>query len=227
MKHPLAHLNPAAPFHLLRSILFHYSGYVVRTSVSDAYLGLCAYVNARTTIDVGRSAKIEFRNRGFAIIGTERSSFTGWAGPTKLCIGDGGSLVFNGYNQIGRGSLVWVLEGGTVEFLGDSSTSGRNMVIAKERVTIGKGCQIAFGVTISDHDFHKTYLGGIQNPETLPVTISDGVWIGMNATILKGVTVGEGAIVGAGALVTRDVPPHAMVAGVPARIIKSNVEFYG
>ena len=105
--------------------------------------------------------------------------------------------------------------------------AGNNMVISKQKIEIGQHCQIAFGVTISDHDFHRTYKNGIQNPETSPVKIEDGVWIGMNATILKGVTIGERAIVAAGAVVTCDVPAHAMVAGVPAKIIKSDVEFYG
>lgn len=227
MKHPLAHINLTAPLHLLRSLYFHFCRHVEKQSVSRDYLGLCAYMNANTAIEIEAGGKIEFRDRGFAVIGTERSSFKGWAGSTKLYIRENGRLVINGYNQIGRGSLVWILEGGRIELCGDVSTSGRNMIIAKERVTIGKACQIAFGVTISDHDFHKTYSDGVQNSETLPVTIGDGVWIGMNATILKGVTIGENAIVAAGAVVTMDVPPRAMVAGVPARIIKREVEFYG
>ncbi|MBU3548020.1 acyltransferase [Polynucleobacter sp. P1-05-14] len=132
-----------------------------------------------------------------------------------------------GYNQIGCGSLIWILEGGTISFGGGGFTAGNNMIIAKKSVKIGSNCQIAFGVTISDHDFHKTYKNGIQNNETLPVNIGDGVWIGMNATILKGVNIGDGAIVAAGAVVTSDVPPGAMVAGVPAKIIKNNIEFYG
>ncbi len=101
------------------------------------------------------------------------------------------------------------------------------MLISKELISIGKNCQIAWGVTISDHDFHKTYKNGIQNIETSPVKIGDGVWIGMNATILKGVTIGDNSIVAAGALVIRNVPANTMVAGVPAKIVKENVEFYG
>ena len=58
-----------------------------------------------------------------------------------------------------------------------------------------------------------------------PMIIKDNVWIGMSAIILKGVTIGEGAIVAAGAVVTRDVPAHAIVAGVPAKVIKENA-FY-
>lgn len=54
----------------------------------------------------------------------------------------------------------------------------------------------------------------------LPVTIGSDVWIGMNCTILGGVTIGDGAIVGAGSVVTRDIPPYAIAVGNPARVIK-------
>ena len=53
-----------------------------------------------------------------------------------------------------------------------------------------------------------------------PVTIGDDVWIGGNCTILPGITIGDGAVVAAGAVVTKDVPPGALVAGVPAKVVK-------
>jgi len=55
---------------------------------------------------------------------------------------------------------------------------------------------------------------------TKPIRICDKVWIGMNAIILKGVTIGEGAVVAAGAVVTKDVPPWTVAAGNPARVVK-------
>ncbi len=54
-----------------------------------------------------------------------------------------------------------------------------------------------------------------------PVTIGKNVWIGDHATILPGVTIGDGAVVAAGAVVTKDVPPRTVVAGVPAKIIRT------
>ena len=56
---------------------------------------------------------------------------------------------------------------------------------------------------------------------TAPVVIEDDAWLGTNAVVLPGVTVGRGAIVGAGAVVTTDVPPFTVVAGVPARVIRT------
>ncbi|MBK8021791.1 MAG: hypothetical protein IPK19_10285 [Chloroflexi bacterium] len=57
-----------------------------------------------------------------------------------------------------------------------------------------------------------------------PIRICDKAWIGFNAVILKGVTIGEGAIVGAGSVVTKDVPAWTVVAGNPARIIREFTE---
>lgn len=103
-------------------------------------------------------------------------------------------------------------------------TIGRRSVINQQccldgrgGLTIGDHVNISPGVWIltDSHDMHDPLF-----PEVLaPVTIRDHVWIGSRALILPGVTVGEGAVVAAGAVVTRDVEPYAVVAGVPARQI--------
>lgn len=69
---------------------------------------------------------------------------------------------------------------------------------------------------IGDRDDHEE----IYKSESKPVHIGNNVWIGMNATIMKGVVIGDYAIVGASALVTKDVPPYAIVAGIPAKVVK-------
>lgn len=74
-------------------------------------------------------------------------------------------------------------------------------------------------------DILDRYMDEIGHDEKRPeddrdVVIEDDVWIGSNTTILRGVTVGTGSVVAAGAVVTKDVPPYAVVAGVPARVVK-------
>lgn len=91
---------------------------------------------------------------------------------------------------------------------------------ARDEVRIGAGCQIATGVIVMDSDFHA--VGDLDAAgKTAPIVIGDGVWLATRATVLKGVTIGEGAVVAAGAVVTKDVAPYTVVAGVPARPIRS------
>ena len=69
------------------------------------------------------------------------------------------------------------------------------------------------------------YENGIAKEITKPIIIGDHVWIGKNALILKGVTIGNGAIVAAGSVVVKDVSAKTLVAGNPAKVIKDNVEW--
>jgi acetyltransferase-like isoleucine patch superfamily enzyme len=78
---------------------------------------------------------------------------------------------------------------------------------------------------VYDTDFHPLNSAARRAHDTTkissaPVRICEDVWIGADATVLKGVTVGARSIVAAGAVVTRDVPPDTVVAGIPARAVK-------
>jgi acetyltransferase-like isoleucine patch superfamily enzyme len=89
-----------------------------------------------------------------------------------------------------------------------------------EEITIGHGVAISKNVTLRDSDNHRL---ADRSKVQAPIIIEDHVWIGTNATILKGVKIGKGAIIGAGAVVVNDVPPGSLVGGVPGRIIRENV----
>ena len=87
-------------------------------------------------------------------------------------------------------------------------------------VTLGDGCLVGHNVVFAtlDHDKRPGRRGDMT---AAPIVVGKDVWIGAHATILKGVTIGDGAIVAAGAVVTRDVPPNTIAAGVPARVVKT------
>lgn len=99
-----------------------------------------------------------------------------------------------------------------------------------ERVEIGHQVLIASRVFITDHNHGDYQKPGLHSAPAVPpqqrpvvanpVRIGDRVWLGEQACILPGVTIGEGAIIGAGSVVTRDVPANTIVAGNPARVIR-------
>ena len=95
-------------------------------------------------------------------------------------------------------------------------------VLDEACVTIGDDCFLGPGVHIycachsTDPRERKT-----RQEWAKPVTIGNDVWIGGNATVLPGVTIGQGSVVAAGAVVTKDVPPRTLVGGVPAKVIKT------
>ena len=83
------------------------------------------------------------------------------------------------------------------------------------RASVGKRSHIGAGAVLA---------GVVEPPSAKPVTVGDDVLIGANAVVIEGVHVGNGAVVAAGAVVTRDVPENAVVAGIPARIVKMKDE---
>jgi acetyltransferase-like isoleucine patch superfamily enzyme len=89
-------------------------------------------------------------------------------------------------------------------------------------IRIGENVSVSQEVIIltADHDVNAADFAG----RSLAVSIDDYVWIGTRATILPGVTIGKGALIAAGAMVTKDVLPYAIVAGVPAKLIKMRRE---
>ena len=90
-------------------------------------------------------------------------------------------------------------------------------------VTIGNHVNLAQGITVTalNHNFIDTTLRiDEQGISTNPVEIGDDVWIGANAVILPGVTIGRHVVVAAGAVVTKDVPDNCVVGGIPAKVLK-------
>ena len=90
-------------------------------------------------------------------------------------------------------------------------------------VCIGSHVNLAQGITVTalNHNFDDISKRiDEQGISTKPVVIGDDVWIGSNAVILPGVTIGQHVVVAAGAVVTKDVPPYSLVGGIPAKEIK-------
>jgi len=137
-----------------------------------------------------------------------------------------------GEDSIVEGMLTFEKEGASISIGDRCFVNGH--VISSERVTIGDDVLISWNVTVTDHNSHslrfsersrdvQEWAAGRKDwshVEQRPVQIRSKAWIGFNASILKGVTIGEGAVVGAGSVVTKDVPDWTVVAGNPARVIR-------
>ena len=142
--------------------------------------------------------------------------------------------------RVGRNVTFWrtslAAEANGLIEIGDFCYLTNASLVCSSRITIGSYVMIAGGVTIADSDFHPMGAAArladtvalspigdrTRRPaiDARPVVIEDDVWIGYNATILKGVRVGAGAVIAPGALVGRDVPAGAHVAGNPAQIVE-------
>lgn len=96
-------------------------------------------------------------------------------------------------------------------------------------LTVGAGCDVSCGAQIYTHSTVRRCVSGRRHDiEHAPVRIGDRVFLGANAVVLMGVTIGDEAVVAAGAVVTRDVPARTVVAGVPARPVATvDIELTG
>ncbi len=130
----------------------------------------------------------------------------------------GARFAVQGVVSLQRGVRI-VVDAGELAIGHNTNVNGLTKILVAESVRIGRDCTFSWDVQILDNDFHTITVGGEPKPAKAPVVVGDRVWVGAGAVILKGVTVGDGAIVAAGAIVTRDVPPNAIVAGCPAVVV--------
>jgi acetyltransferase-like isoleucine patch superfamily enzyme len=139
-----------------------------------------------------------------------------------LEIGKTGRIELGRWSWLGHGTKIRCHEG--VVEIGAKTVLGQECTIsAYQHVSIGRECVIADRVMLIDFDHgvvevdRPVRLQGIYKRD---VRVGNNVWIGYGACILRGVTIGDNAIVGTSSVVTRDVPANAVVAGVPARVIR-------
>ena len=144
--------------------------------------------------------------------------------PATLYMYPNSYLSVTGYVTMFEGATIVIFSGGRLDV--DNNTRIRHCTIqCANYIRIGKNCSIANDCLIQDTNFHsKTEDDQTQSHVTDEIVIGNYVWICPKSTILPGVHIGDGAIVAAGSVVTKDIPAYSMVAGVPAKIIKTGVK---
>ncbi len=142
--------------------------------------------------------------------------------PTAVLDGNSGPIALGKRTVISPGALL-IPYGGSITMGDDCSINPYCVLYGHGGLTIGNGVRIATQTVIvaSNHD--------ISDPDTpvyqkscinQGISIGDHVWIGAGVKILDGVTIGENSVIAAGAVVSKDIPAHALVGGVPASMIR-------
>lgn len=123
------------------------------------------------------------------------------------------------------GAYIEIVNGGKLTIGGIGGANVNLTIMCAKEVTIGNGVRIGRNVSIRDWNGPHVIVNNTYQNHA-PVNIEDNVWLCTGCSIMPGVTVGTGSVVAANAVVTKSVPPHSLVAGCPAKIIKSGIEWY-
>ena len=142
--------------------------------------------------------------------------------PSLLNMGDDSQLRIHGRFHFYSGSKVYVHKNATLS-LGSGFVNNDSIIRCSLKVDIGNDVAISERVSILDSDYHQII--GAGEDMAKPIKIGNHVWVGINATILKGVSIGDNAIIAAGAVVNKDVPANCLVGGVPARVLRRDVNW--
>lgn len=201
----------------------------MRFSINREKLRLVGRLSLLSTIfRAARLRQLRFIIYRGAIVRAARRSISGdgrisigkrWYGegvvPSSFVVMASGHVESEGAFTFHRGCDVRVL-GDARLALGSGYCADGVHIRCEDNIRIGHGVAIARDVAIMDSDQHS--IAGASTKA--PVVIGDHVWIGARAIILKGVTIGSGAVIAAGAVVSRDIPPGMLAAGIPARPIR-------
>lgn len=176
-------------------------------------------VAGKMTIANQKSSKINIQ-KGFLFLNKSMRAKEPF--PAMLEMGENAEINVQNTFSIHSGCHIIVLKNAKLN-LGSGYINRNVKIRCYQEISIGNDVAISENVTIWDSDAHQII--GKENQMTQPVSIGNHVWIGTNVTILKGVTIGDGAIIGAGSVVTKDIPAQCLAGGVPAKVIKENIQW--
>jgi len=182
----------------------------------------------KTKIKLFRGGKLTVDGKlTIGVIQTIFGYTTNLCNKTVIVVEKNGCLHIGNNVKIYPGVKILVGSGAKVTLEDNCGINANTLLIAKNSISVGKCSWISWNGQIMDSDMHSVIQNGIESDFTKPICIGNYVWIGSGVTILKGVTVSDGSIVAACSVVTNDVPPHSLVAGIPSKVIKNEVAWGG
>lgn len=132
---------------------------------------------------------------------------------------------------IQKGCALWIIGNNCKVTIGDDTRIGANCAIEVQEdnqcIEIGNDNLWSHNIRLRNNDSHYIYdtITGERTNYPKPIIIGNHVWIAAYATVLKGVTINDGAVIGTHALVTKDIPNNVVAAGIPAKVLQSNIEW--
>lgn len=172
----------------------------------------------KASFSIAKNAKINVKNGTFVInrFVIKKDPFIG-----NLEMGKNSEINVTDTFFIHSGCDVMVFENAKLN-LGSGYINRYCKIRCYEEITIGNNVAISENFTIWDNDAHSIIS---RSKSKSPIVIGNKVWIGTNVTVLKGVTIGDGCIIAAGSVVTKNIPAKCLAAGIPAKVIKEDVEW--
>jgi maltose O-acetyltransferase len=175
----------------------------ISTSASDAAAVLRARYYLRSAQSLGPRVRLwgvpAIRNQGLLLIG-DRVRLASTISTLELSVGPSGTLRIGDRVLINQGCSIGVTK----------------------LVSIGDSCNLGPQVLVIDNAFHELDPARRnEQPEPAPVILEDNVWLAARVIVLPGVTIGKNSVIGAGSVVTHDIPPDVLAAGMPAKVIRS------
>lgn len=187
-------------------------------------------VDPRVVLDIHPNAKINVQSN----LELGRTEIKGFYLPTVLKMEAGTEFTIHGgpltryvnvdTYHLRTGSCIEIVNNGKLT-IGQGACNVNLSIMCAKEITIGNGVRIGRNVSIRDYNGIHVIIND-KYTNYAPVHIGDHCWLCSGCTIMPGVTIGEGSVVAANATVTKDVPPHSLVAGSPAKVIKENIEWY-
>lgn len=199
---------------LIQTILFNCKKNVYTTLKKHKVIEILKYCR----ICMDRTATIECK--GNLILGIKENIKS--KEETRLALGKNSKMLINNTFKAYAGTDIRVFDNAELT-IGSGYCTCNVQIVCASKIKIGEDVAIARDVIIRDTDAHEIL--GKEHIKTKEVIIGNHVWIGNRAIIMKGVTIGDGAIIAAGSVVTKDVPPNTIVAGVPAKVIYENIKW--
>lgn len=178
--------------------------------------GACLVCGKQTDLKIDKGGSLSLTANLF--IGkreVDKTHYKSW-----IWIMEEGRINVSGHFTLYEGSNIHIHRSGLLSLDGGYMSENAS-IVCENNISIGSGCAIAPGVVIRDCDSHVIE----GSPTSKPISIGQHVWIGTNAHILKGVTIGDGSVIGAGSVVTKDVPAACVAVGNPARVVKTNIKW--